>query len=131
MKKFLDLPRTIKRINISVATRITAIVGTMWAAYAFTILAFISFPAALKSQSLLVIVAWIASTFLQLVLLPIILVGQDVASQKVNDKIEATHAITLAQLGLVMDNRQSSADMNNDIHDIAFALDIDLGEGHE
>jgi hypothetical protein len=57
---------------------ITNNVGTMWAAYLFALLALVSLPAALLSGSVIVIVAWIAQTFLQLVLLPIIIVGQNI-----------------------------------------------------
>lgn len=56
---------------------ITRLVGTMICAILFTVLALISLPAALKTHSLIVIIAWIAQTFLQLVLLPIIMVGQN------------------------------------------------------
>lgn len=45
---------------------ITTIVVTMWAAYLFTILALASLPAAISTGSQLIIVAWIARTFLQL-----------------------------------------------------------------
>jgi hypothetical protein len=57
---------------------ITRAVGTMITAILFTILACISLPEALKSHSKIVIVAWIAQTFLQLVLLPVIMVGQNI-----------------------------------------------------
>jgi hypothetical protein len=57
---------------------ITNKVGTMWAAYAFCLLALVSLPAALISGNVIVIIAWIAQTFLQLVLLPIIIVGQNI-----------------------------------------------------
>jgi len=56
---------------------ITRAVGTMIAAILFTGLALISLPAAIKTHDKIVIVAWIAQTFLQLVLLPIIMVGQN------------------------------------------------------
>ena len=65
-------------LNGKVGLMITTIVGTMWAAYIFTILALISAPAAFTSGSVITIVAWIAQTFLQLVLLPIIIVGQNI-----------------------------------------------------
>ncbi len=61
------------------ALTITNAVGTMWCAYAFTILALISLPEAIKGGTG-PLVAWIAQTFLQLVLLSIIMVGQKVAS---------------------------------------------------
>ena len=57
---------------------ITRAVGKMIAALLFTVLALISLPAALKTHDKIVIVAWIAQTFLQLVLLPIIMVGQNI-----------------------------------------------------
>ena len=62
---------------------ITKVVGTMYCAIAFTALALISLPGAVKTHDPVVIVAWIAQTFLQLVLLPIIMVGQNQASKKV------------------------------------------------
>jgi uncharacterized membrane protein len=60
---------------------ITKLVGTMIAAILFTCLALISLPAALKTHDKIIIVAWIAQTFLQLVLLPIIMVGQNLQGQ--------------------------------------------------
>ena len=57
---------------------ITRAVGTMITAILFTVLALISLPAALKTHDKIIIVAWIAQTFLQLVLLPIIMVGQNI-----------------------------------------------------
>jgi hypothetical protein len=62
----------------ALGARITAIVGTMVTALGFALLALISLPAAIRSGDIIVIVAWIAQTFLQLVLLPIIIVGQNV-----------------------------------------------------
>jgi hypothetical protein len=61
------------------AVRITNVVGTMWCAYAFAILALISLPDAIKAGTP-ALIAWIAQTFLQLVLLSIIMVGQKVAA---------------------------------------------------
>ncbi len=59
---------------------ITKIVGTMWCAIAFTILALISLPQALQGGTA-TIISWIAQTFLQLVLLSIIMVGQNLQSR--------------------------------------------------
>jgi uncharacterized membrane protein len=63
-----------------VALFITKIVGTMWCAIVFTILALISLPQALHG-GVATIISWIAQTFLQLVLLSIILVGQNLQSR--------------------------------------------------
>jgi hypothetical protein len=65
-------------LNGKVALIITASVGTMWAAYIFAIIAFVSLPAAVISGNLTVIIAWISSNFIQLVLLPVIIVGQNI-----------------------------------------------------
>jgi hypothetical protein len=61
------------------AVKITDGVATMWCAYAFAILALISLPDAIKTGTA-TLIAWIAQTFLQLVLLSIIMVGQKVAA---------------------------------------------------
>jgi hypothetical protein len=61
------------------AVQITNGVATMWCAYAFTILALISLPDAIHAGRG-ALIAWIAQTFLQLVLLSIIMVGQKVAA---------------------------------------------------
>lgn len=68
----------------------------MWAAILFSGLALISLPAALATNDAVVIVAWIAQTFLQLVLLPIIIVGQNVHSRKTERRDNETHAAVMA-----------------------------------
>ncbi len=74
----------LQRFNAFLAVKITSGVGTMWCAYVFAIIAFISLPDAIKGGTATTI-SWIAQTFLQLVLLSIIIVGQKVAS-KASDK---------------------------------------------
>jgi hypothetical protein len=70
---------------------ITSIVGTMWAAYLFTLLALISFPSAIGSGNSIIIVAWIAQTFLQLILLPIIIVGQNIQAKASDKRADRTY----------------------------------------
>ena len=84
------------RINTRIAVVITKLVGSMWCAYAFALLALISLPAAISSHSPLVIIAWIAQTFLQLVLLPIIIVGQNVLAAASDARAESDHRTLLA-----------------------------------
>jgi hypothetical protein len=79
------------RFNTRLAVRITTIVGSMWCAYAFALLTLISLPAAIRSGDPLIIVAWIAQTFLQLVLLPIIIVGQNVQAAATDARALADH----------------------------------------
>ena len=69
---------------------ITGVVGTMWAAYLFTLLALISFPSAIQSGDSIIMVAWVAQTFLQLVLLPIIIVGQNIQARAADKRAEDT-----------------------------------------
>lgn len=84
------------RINTRLALGITKVVGSMWCAYVFALLALISFPAAIRSHDPIIIVAWVAQTFLQLVLLPIIIVGQNVQAAASDARAESDHETLLA-----------------------------------
>jgi hypothetical protein len=70
--------------NGRAAMLITNAVGTMWCAYIFALIALISLPAAIQGGTA-TLIAWLAQTFLQLVLLSVIMVGQKVAA-KASDK---------------------------------------------
>jgi len=95
-----------QRFNKKLAVVITTNVGTMTSAYLFCVLAFLSLPAVLSGlggpfagvfpsflvkASLIALIAWIAQTFLQLVLLPIIIVGQNVQAEASDKRAEATY----------------------------------------
>ncbi len=79
------------RINAAMAVHITRIVGTMYCAYAFTLIALVALPAAIEQGSPTVLINWLSSNFLQLVLLPIIIVGQNVISAAQDARAEADH----------------------------------------
>ena len=96
----------INEFNRRLAEKITSAVSTMWCAYIFAALALISLPAAIKTGDVVVIVAWIAQTFLQLVLLSIIMVGQNVSSASVEQKINETHEASLGEFELAKEARQ-------------------------
>src|SRR5580693_6057461 len=66
--------------NAKIAVFLTNIVGSMWCAYVFAIIALIGLRPALRPGGE-GIIAWIAQTFLQLVLLSVIMVGQNVQSE--------------------------------------------------
>ncbi|MGX5826222.1 hypothetical protein ACWGS8_01960 [Mesorhizobium sp. 43Arga] len=66
-------------LNGRIALLITNSVGTMWCAYVFAGIAPISLPAAIQG-GVATLIAWIAQTFLQLVLLSVIMVGQKVSA---------------------------------------------------
>jgi hypothetical protein len=72
-------------INGKIGLAITSLVGTMVCGYVFAIIALISLPSAITSHNLTIIIAWISSNFIQLVLLPIIIVGQNMQA-KASDK---------------------------------------------
>jgi hypothetical protein len=78
-------------LNNRIGLAITRSVGTMWAAYAFLAISLISLPAAIASGDTLIIVGWLAQTFLQLVLLPIIIVGQNLQAAKSEQRAIATY----------------------------------------
>ena len=78
-------------LNNRIGLGITKRVGTMWAAYIFFGLTLVSLPAALASGNTLIIVGWIAQTFLQLVLLPIIIVGQNLQAHESEKRAIATY----------------------------------------
>lgn len=81
----------IARFNRRIGLGITTSVGTMWCAYAFVAIALVSLPAALMSGNSIVIVAWVAQTFLQLVLLPVIIVGQNIQAAAADARSAATY----------------------------------------
>jgi len=78
-------------LNDRIGLFITKRVGNMWAAYLFVVLSLISLPAAIASGNELLIVAWVSQTFLQLVLLPVIIVGQNLQARESEKRAIATY----------------------------------------
>ena len=88
----------IERFNTWLAVLVTKSVGTMWAAYVFTVIALVGAVGLITSNPFLILlIALISQTFLQLVLLPIIIVGQNVISASQDARAEADH-LTLTTL---------------------------------
>ncbi len=83
------------RFNSALAIKITNGVGTMWCAYIFGLIALIGLPAVLGLSVLpsrfSTIVLWVSSEFLQLVLLSVIIVGQNIQSSAADVRSEATY----------------------------------------
>jgi ABC-type nickel/cobalt efflux system permease component RcnA len=96
------IARELTGFNGWLALKITNSVGTMWCAYAFAILALISLPDAIKAGTA-ALIAWIAQTFLQLVLLSIIMVGQKVAASASDKQAFQTYKDAEALLELSTD----------------------------
>ncbi len=80
----------IARFNTRLAIIITRVVGSMWCAYAFAALDMVSLPSAIRGGTA-TLIQWIAQTFLQLVLLSIIMVGQNVQADAADKRSEATY----------------------------------------
>jgi hypothetical protein len=78
------------KLNARFGLRITLVVGTMWCAYIFTVLALFALPDAIKQGTYFIIV-WLSSSFLQLVLLPIIIVGQNIQAAASDKRAEETY----------------------------------------
>jgi hypothetical protein len=103
----------VEGFNAKLAVVITHAVGSMAMAYIFCVIALTSLPAILiqagvltnsdvpkflTKPGLILVVAWIAQTFIQLVLLSIIMVGQDVQSIAADARSENTFKDTQAIL---------------------------------
>ncbi len=84
----------VAKFNNAFALLITRSVGTMWAAYLFLALSLVSFPqafAAFMKGDAVTGISWLSQSFLQLVLLPIIIVGQNIISASQDARAEADH----------------------------------------
>lgn len=76
--------------NGRVALALTTAVGTMWCAYAFAVLALVVLPEALHG-GLLTSVQWVSQTFIQLVMLSVIMVGQAIIGKASDQRAEMTY----------------------------------------
>jgi hypothetical protein len=76
--------------NGRVALILTTTVGTMWCAYAFSVLALVALPQALQG-GLLPIIQWVSQTFIQLVMLSVIMVGQNILSRASDKRADETY----------------------------------------
>ncbi len=76
--------------NGRVAVFLTTIVGTMWCAYAFAVLALVVLPQAVSGGTL-TLVQWLSQTFIQLVMLSVIMVGQNVLARASDKRADMTY----------------------------------------
>jgi hypothetical protein len=106
----------IGRFNDRIAVLVTKSVGTMWAAYVFALISCVSLPQALAAfmkGDRVTGVSWLSQSFLQLILLPIIMVGQNVISASQDARAEADHetltvlhTINVQQLRILEDQQK-------------------------
>jgi hypothetical protein len=95
----------------------------MWCAYLFTVLALVSAPSAFKTGNSIIIVAWVAQTFLHLVLLPIIIVGQNVQAAAADARAQATYDDAAAVLEEAKQIQAHLAAQDAELEKIVLALD--------
>lgn len=86
----LPAGNAVTRFNTRLALLITSGVGTMWCAYLFAIFDCLALPTAIHG-GLYGVVQWVASFFLQLVLLSIIMVGQSNQGKASDARSEQTY----------------------------------------
>ena len=86
----------IGHLNTRIAVIVTKIVGSMWCAYLFALISLVALPAAIMSHDPIIIVAWISQAFLQLILLPIIIVGQNVQAEASDARALNDHETLIA-----------------------------------
>ena len=77
-------------INGRIALALTNGVGTMWAAYAFAALALIALPKAIEG-GVFTLVQWVSQTFIQLVMLSVIMVGQNILARAADKRSLMTY----------------------------------------
>lgn len=90
------MAKIMNNFNNKLALIITKAVSTVWCAYIFAILALIALPSAIKGGTL-ALVQWLSQTFIQLVMLSLIMVGQNLMSEQVK-KHHKEHMKHLKQL---------------------------------
>jgi hypothetical protein len=88
---------TVNQALTTLGGHVTLRVGTMWMAIFFSALALVSLPAVIASHDLIVIISWITQSFLQLVLLPVIIVGQNLQGAKTEARDQETHDAVMAE----------------------------------
>jgi hypothetical protein len=99
-----DLIKKEESFNKKFAVWIARNVGSMYCFYLFNVIAFLSAKAAFGTHDLVPIINWVSSNWIQLVLLPAIMVAQNVAQEATEAKAEADH-ITLTYLANLQDEQ--------------------------
>ncbi len=113
----------IVRLNARFGLRVTLVVGSMWCAYLFTVIALIALPSAIH-QGTYYIVVWLSSSFLQLVLLPVIIVGQNIQAKAADKRAEDTYKDAEAVLDEARKIQEHLSVQDHVITDIVARLEV-------
>jgi hypothetical protein len=92
--------------NAKVAILLTRVIGTMWAFWVFNGIALISLPSAINTGQLTVLINWVSSNWIQLILLPALMVGQNLQ----NIAADARSAKTFEDIETVKSNMAVALD---------------------
>jgi len=115
-------------LNGRIALALTAAVGTMWCAYAFAILALVVLPQAVTG-GLLLFVQWVSQTFIQLVMLSVIMVGQNVLSRASDKRAVMTYddaEATFHEAGQIQDHLAAQDEALNTLLDKVAKLEAGM-----
>jgi hypothetical protein len=115
-------------LNGRIALALTAAVGTMWCAYAFAILALVVLPQAITG-GLLLFVQWLSQTFIQLVMLSVIMVGQNVLSRASDKRAVMTYDdadATFHEAGQIQDHLAAQDEALNALLDKVAKLEAGM-----
>lgn len=88
----------VKAFNDWFGLTITSAVGSMWCAYAFAAFALYGMPEGIKTLGF---VNWFAEEFIQLVLLSVIIVGQNLQGVKSDNRAIETHDAVMEELRIL------------------------------
>ena len=115
-------------LNGRIALALTAAVGTMWCGYAFAILALVVLPQAVTG-GLLLFVQWVSQTFIQLVMLSVIMVGQNVLSRASDKRAVMTYddaEATFHEAGQIQDHLAAQDEALNTLLDKVAKLEAGM-----
>jgi len=115
-------------INGRIALVLTTAVGTMWCAYVFAVLALLVVPEAIGG-GLLTSVQWVSQTFIQLVMLSVIMVGQNILGQAADKRAEMTYKdaeATFHEAQQIQAHLQAQDDAMNTILERLEGLEVGL-----
>ena len=114
--------------NGKFALALTTAVGTMWCAYAFALLAIIVLPDAIKGGTL-TLIQWVSQTFIQLVMLSVIMVGQNILGKASDKRADMTYKdadATLHEAGQIQAHLRAQDDAINQLLDKILKLEAAL-----
>jgi hypothetical protein len=112
-----DLLKKERNFNDKFAVWIGTHVGTMYCFYLFNVIALLSAKSAFATHNLVPIVNWISSNWIQLILLPAIMVAQNIAQKGSDAKAEADH-MTLTYLANLQDEQMAELKNQTKILDL-------------